>query len=683
MTKERRRDHSGVFVARTHASDDAALVASVEGDGNIHDEGDGDGALPHSGMVGNDICCIPHRFLNAYCYEVDSSDSDESDLEDERDVVADLSELTKVLDLEKVSVLKSADDSAKKKFPSWSRVRKTMQKTHERFQERQDKLLAGNSIVKKVNGSKMMLFRTLFDVGFQKPLDTVGKNIEKELAAAQTKNDVKASELLMSIRGYHTKIMKGHNNVRASLGLVEVLYTSRVYRHRKHGKKKTSPRYYAMKIRNAYKELVDTGTITPDRRGKGKGESRICSDEFKMQCLDIIAALEKKSWKWSATEFQFALEDEMKEKNLIHKDKHFSKKTITFYLSRLGFAKQESKKQTYKDGHERKDVLEDRHRYTTRMFALVDRMDAIETNDRNAVVLIPPKDSTQKKIVPVTCTVRPIFVFNVFCRRFILTIVSQVCHDECVVASNEDRSTYWCKEDEEKLEKKSKGGGIMISGFICPCHGRMAINAMETDFSVWLAERGETDIMTKYTTNDKGITYASFKTIEPGAKKEGWWDGDDVYQQVIEVMRIFEYIHGPDAIGMFIFDNSTNHGKFTPDALYLSSGNSNLNPGGTNAPGSGNRPKMRDGYYYKKNEATGETEKIVQKMHIESGPDEGLFKGSKLVSPMSLHYIRFTFTFMHTYKPVHMCPFDLGVFLNICDHNRFFKREVSGMTTPH
>ena len=65
----------------------------------------------------------------------------------------------------------------------------------------------------------------------------------------------------------------------------------------------------------------------------------------------------------------------------------------------------------------------------------------------------------------------------------------------------------------------------------------------------------EAEFMTKYTENSEGSAYTSFTTMEPGANREGWWDADDVYEQTIQVLRIFEWLH-PKAIGLFIFDNS-------------------------------------------------------------------------------------------------------------------------------
>ncbi|EQC40132.1 hypothetical protein SDRG_02782 [Saprolegnia diclina VS20] len=52
-----------------------------------------------------------------------------------------------------------------------------------------------------------------------------------------------------------------------------------------------------------------------------------------------------------------------------------------------------------------------------------------------------------------------------------------------------------------------------------------------------------------------------------------------------QMLTVFEALR-PDCVGVFLFDNSTNHGAFSADALNTS--NMNLNPGGK-------QPKLRDG----------------------------------------------------------------------------------------
>lgn len=108
-------------------------------------------------------------------------------------------------------------------------------------------------------------------------------------------------------------------------------------------------------------------------------------------CFDVIDVLKASttSKKWSAEEFRASLKALMKEREMLAEDKHLGRKTVVFSLNTLGFTRKFSKKQTYKDGHERSDVVKDRHDYTTRLFSLVDRMDTLEAHDSGSIVVVP------------------------------------------------------------------------------------------------------------------------------------------------------------------------------------------------------------------------------------------------------------------------------------------------------
>ena len=62
--------------------------------------------------------------------------------------------------------------------------------------------------------------------------------------------------------------------------------------------------------------------------------------------------------------------------------------------------------------------------------------------------LVPPQDATQKLCVLIT-------------------------HDESTFYCNEGKKLFWLENKKKKLLPKSKGSSIMVSGFMCPCHGFM------------------------------------------------------------------------------------------------------------------------------------------------------------------------------------------------------------------
>jgi hypothetical protein len=222
--------------------------------------------------------------------------------------------------------------------------------------------------------------------------------------------------------------------------------------------------------------------------------------------------------------------------------------------------------------------------------------------------------------------------------------VVRVYHDECICGANEGRKTYW-GEKGDRLFFKSKGASIMISGFICACHGRMVVQPDQVDaFRAFVdAKHAGVDFtMCEFTTPDGRLGYHSFTTIVPGKNKDGWWRGEDVVVQTRQVIAIFEFLHnGKGVVGLFVYDNSTNHSCVPPTALHTGAG-VNKGPGGKNAPGAWTTnpktmpgasettpiqiPNMRNGWYYDE-----DGKRVVQQMHYADGPFEGVFKGMEKI----------------------------------------------------
>jgi hypothetical protein len=219
--------------------------------------------------------------------------------------------------------------------------------------------------------------------------------------------------------------------------------------------------------------------------------------------------------------------------------------------------------------------------------------------------------------------------------------IVRVFHDECICGANEGRRTYWGHKG-DRFFHKSKGQSIMISGFICACHGRMVIlpDQMDAFKAFCQSDARFKDIaFTKsvYTDDDEREGLHSFTTIVPGKNKDGWWKGEDVASQLEEVVPIFEFLHAASARALYNFDNSTNHSCAPPGALGVGSG-VNKGPGGVNAPGAMTTnpkimpgaseehaimiPRMRDGWYL---DGTGT--KVVQSMHDAAG----VFKGTEQI----------------------------------------------------
>jgi hypothetical protein len=94
------------------------------------------------------------------------------------------------------------------------------------------------------------------------------------------------------------------------------------------------------------------------------------------------------------------------------------------------------------------------------------------------------------------------------------------------------KKVFWAHKDANLPRPKSKGQGIMVSAFACACHGIF-----------------------------------SWVQFEIGVNKGGWWTQERLIKQLEEeALTAFERLH-PGKTGVFMFDNSGNHGKMPSDGL--------------------------------------------------------------------------------------------------------------------
>ena len=114
-----------------------------------------------------------------------------------------------------------------------------------------------------------------------------------------------------------------------------------------------------------------------------------------------------------------------------------------------------------------------------------------------------------------------------------------VFHNQSTFNDDEDQRYFRLEKDEQILKLKSCGRGLMISVFVCTCHGRM----VDTD------TREPSRVILKY-----GKNYDSYQTVE------------DVAKQLEEFHVTFLKLHG-GALALYIFDNSSNHHNIATDAL--------------------------------------------------------------------------------------------------------------------
>ena len=151
-----------------------------------------------------------------------------------------------------------------------------------------------------------------------------------------------------------------------------------------------------------------------------------------------------------------------------------------------------------------------------------------------------------------------------------------IFHDESCYNSNDSNSIIWVEDGFKELKSKSRGRSLMVSGFICECHG--------------------------FCRKDQRRAY---KIINPGKNADGYWTNEDLVKQLQDAIPLIEEIH-PHCELYFIFDNSKNYHARRPDGL--SASQLNLSDGGKNVP------KLRDTIY------NGE----VQKMQNDNGVQKGI-----------------------------------------------------------
>ena len=242
-----------------------------------------------------------------------------------------------------------------------------------------------------------------------------------------------------------------------------------------------------------------------------------------------------------------------------------TERQATRWLSKLGFSLKCPQKGIYVDGHERDDVVKYRKQFLQRMESYEKRMFKYVGDDCETAIRPELEDG-----------VRPLVL---------------VVQDESCFAANDGRQSVWMEDGKAKLRPKGQGRVIMVSEFLCECHGRLKLS-------------DEDQILYPFLPSEATVI------IKPGAGSKYWENEDLVDQLKNKVLPIFKILH-PDSDALFVFDNSMNHHAKASDALVAR--NLNLSDGGINTP------KLRSGWFL--NSAG---EKVVQVMQNEHGQQKGL-----------------------------------------------------------
>ena len=206
----------------------------------------------------------------------------------------------------------------------------------------------------------------------------------------------------------------------------------------------------------------------------------------------------------------------------LQKSIEVSESTAVRWMHILGMSYKQYKRGVYNDGHERPDVVAYRESFLQRMHQYGKRMPRYD-GDSMENVINPDLHETERPLILVT-------------------------HDESCFSSYVGRTTIWMDENHNVLRPKGDGRSIMVSAFLCECHGLLQLPPE-------LALR------------DPETPKEAFVIIKPGKNSDGYWTNSDLVQQIENrVIPIFKILH-PGANALFMFDNSQNHHALAPDAL--------------------------------------------------------------------------------------------------------------------
>jgi hypothetical protein len=241
---------------------------------------------------------------------------------------------------------------------------------------------------------------------------------------------------LLSIRRFIQQLLDGQGKMVASNQIAQIMWNK--------------GDYMARCIRKWSDHFVRTGELPVYYQGKHmKLESLLDDEDFNEGCQAWLRQQVPETR--SPRDLKMYIEGTLFPKLIGHiKKDTISEKTCRNYMHLWGYRYDERRKGIYYDGHERSDVIEYRNKWLERMFRYKKSMKEFDS-DTLDVVLEPQLEPGEKEIV-------------------------QITHDECHFYANDGRRRIWIGEEEDILRPKHMGRSIMVSAFLCPCHGLLKLS---------------------------------------------------------------------------------------------------------------------------------------------------------------------------------------------------------------
>lgn len=142
-----------------------------------------------------------------------------------------------------------------------------------------------------------------------------------------------------------------------------------------------------------------------------------------------------------------------------------------------------------------------------------------------------------------------------------------VVQDESIFHANDQKRELWLAKGQQPLRQKGNGRAIHVSDFVTERSqtGRLSLSPEQLE-----KHRQMPSSQQLKQTDARKIIY-------PGKSHDKWWDMEQLKEQTMLALDIFEYLF-PEAVGVFVFDCSSSHEAFAKNALNVN--NMNVKPGG-------------------------------------------------------------------------------------------------------
>ena len=240
----------------------------------------------------------------------------------------------------------------------------------------------------------------------------------------------------MSLTRYFTLIQSGKRKIESSIEAA-LLFPGK------------SLQFQARKIRKWAQHFLQTRRLLEHRQGKHiKTKSLIYEEDIAGHCRRFLKTQISDSL--TARSFANWVNDNLHLMADLPRQLTISESTAIRWMHHLGMDYLRYSKGLYIDGHERPDVVTYRDAFLERMAEHSKYFFQYEGEDMNTVIS-PTLQSGKRPRVLVT-------------------------HDESCFSSHDGKSTIWMDVNDRPLRPKGQGRSIMVSEFLCECHGPMKLN---------------------------------------------------------------------------------------------------------------------------------------------------------------------------------------------------------------